>query len=371
MVKRLLCLLSGMNMGGAETFLMKVYRKLDKSQYQMDFCVNVFEKCAYDEEIVSLGGKIYRIPPKSENAREFKKQLTEIVRENAYEYVLRITSNAAGFWDLKIAKKAGATHTIARSSNASDGAGLLISIIHRLSRSLWMKYVDVKIAPSDLAAAYTFGKSHYQKGQVFLLHNGIDLDVYHYDEDARNQLREEFGVKNSTVLLGHVGRFSEQKNHSFLIDIFYEYQKKNEDSKLLLVGIGALENTIKEKVYRLGLGDKVIFAGLRKDVPRILSAIDAFVFPSFYEGMPNTVIEAQATGLPCLISDTITKEANITGLVTYLPLTLSPDTWVDEIDKMIKSPRENTRQEFINSGYDIDSVVKDFIRIIFNKEKNK
>ena len=365
MIKRVLCLISGMNMGGAETFLMKIYRQLDKSQYQMDFCVNVFDKCVYDDEILALGGKIFRIPSKSENAREFKRQLTGIIKDNKYDYVLRITSNAAGFWDLKIAKKAGALRTIARSSNTSDGDGIKKAIIHRISRFLWLKYVDVKIAPSDLAAIYTFGKKQYKQGKVSLLHNGIDLNIYHYGVNGRNQIREEFNIKSSTVLLGHVGRFSKQKNHSFLIDIFCEYEKKNKDSKLLLVGIGPLEDSIKEKVHQLNLEEKVLFVGLRRDIPQILSAMDVFVFPSFYEGMPNTVIEAQSTGLPCIIADTITKEADITGLVRYLPLSISPDKWVEEINKVANEPRKDTNQDFINNGYDIESVKNSFIKMIF------
>ena len=365
MIKRVLCLISGMNVGGAETFLMKVYRQLDKTQYQMDFCVNVFGKCAYDDEIVSLGGKIYRIPSKSENALQFKKQLAKIVKENKYDNVLRITSNAAGFWDLKIAKKAGATHTVARSSNSSDGNSFFKSMVHRICRVLLMKYVDVKIAPSDLAAIYTFGKRQYKKGNVSILRNGIDLDVYRYDKEGRKEKRKEFGIDDSTVLLGHIGRFEEQKNHSFLIDIFYEYQKLNKDSKLLLVGSGVLEKKVREKVRELDISQKVIFTGIRNDIPQILSAMDAFVFPSLYEGMPNTVIEAQATGLPCYISDTITKEADVTGNIQFISLSKNGREWSESIIRENNYCRRDTEFKFKEHGYDIQSVAHRFVEFAF------
>ena len=142
-MKRLLCILNTMNMGGAETFLMKIYRVLDRSRYQMDFCISMAEKCDYEDEILSMGGKIFRIPSKSKDSKAFKQQLYAVVKDNSYADVLRITSNAAGFWDLKIAKQAGALHTAARSSNASDGS-IVQSAAHLLGRVLWTRYVDVR-----------------------------------------------------------------------------------------------------------------------------------------------------------------------------------------------------------------------------------
>ena len=166
-----------MNAGGAETFLMKIYRQLDKTKYQMDFCINVPNKCFYEDEIISLGGKIYRIPSKSESFQLYKKKLFEVVNSNGYKYVLRIASNGASFIDLKIAKKAGASVCAVRSSNSSDGKGLKVKIAHRLGRVLYGKYVDVRIAPSDLAAIYTFGERAYKNGEVNILHNALDLDL--------------------------------------------------------------------------------------------------------------------------------------------------------------------------------------------------
>lgn len=366
-MKRLLCILSGMNAGGAETFLMKVYRAIDRTKYQFDFCINAKEECFYEKEITSLGGKFYRIPQKSASLRKFKKELYKVVKENGYEYVLRITSSAMGFMDLKIAKKAGAKVCVARSSNSGDGGTLKSLVMHSLGKILYIKYVDVKIAPSDLAAEYTFGEKAYKKGEVAVLHNAVDVNVYKFDSLSRKKIREEFEISDNVKLIGHIGRFSRQKNHLFLLKIYAEILKKEPNSILMLVGKGELENEIKAEIEKLGIENNVIFTGVRSDVPDLLSAMDVFVFPSFYEGMPNTVIEAQATGLPCVISDSITREANVTGIVDYLSLKDEPSVWAE---KAIEKATEETGrslfgEKLVSCRYDVQSTVDDFVKLIF------
>ena len=366
-MKRLLCLLSGMNAGGAETFLMKIYRNIDRTKYQFDFCINVKEKCFYEDEINSLGGKIFRIPYKSENLNEFKRQLFDLVKNEKYQYVLRITSNAMGFLDLKIAKNAGAKVCCARSSNSSDGGGFKENLAHIVGRLLYGKSVDVAFAPSDLAASYTFGKSAYKNGKVNILHNAVDLDIFHYDEAEKHRIRKEFGIGPDTKVLGHIGRFMDQKNHMFLAEIFKCVKEENKNTVLLLVGDGPLKEQFIKKISDFGLEDSVIFAGIRSDIPSLLSAMDVFVFPSFYEGMPNTVIEAQATGLPCVISNTITKEAKITDLVEYLPLSASAEYWANTVMNKVSDERVDTKEAFIENKYDISTVSKEFADIIFKQ----
>lgn len=361
-MKRVLCILSNMNAGGAETFLMKIYRQLDKNMYQMDFCINVKEPCFYEEEILQKGGKIYRIPSKSEGLRVFADNLYNVVKLNNYKYILRITSNAAGFFDLKIAKKAGAKVCCARSSNSSDGGSWKAVLIHRISRFLFDKYLDVRIAPSELAAIYTFGK----RKKVNILHNAIDLETYHYKAEGRMKVRKECGFIDSDIVVGHVGRFMAQKNHSFLLDVFYYLHKENPKYKLLLIGKGELEETLKKKINDLKLNNAVVFAGVRNDIPDVMSAMDIFVFPSLYEGMPNTVIEAQATGLPCVIADTITREADITGLVDYVSLG-NVGQWIECVEKAICNKRLDTREQFYEHQYDIASQTKAFTRYVFGE----
>ena len=367
MVKRLLCLVSCMNTGGAETFLMKLYRKIDRTKYQMDFGVFTEEESFYDKEIKSLGGNIYHLAPKTKNFFLYKKGLYDLVRSEQYKYVLRITSNAAGFYDLKIAKEAGAKVCIARSSNSSDGESFKVKLINSISRFLYVKYVDVKVAPSDLAAEYTFGKSATTKGEVYYLNNGLDLDVYCFSEERRIRIRKEFDLQHKFIV-GHVGRFSRQKNHEFLLDIFHALKKKRQNAVLLLVGNGELKKNIEDRAKALGIADSIIFAGIRSDVPDLLSAMDIFVFPSFYEGMPNTVIEAQATGLPCVIADTITREAGVTDCVRFKSLHDSAESWADKTLSLFdkdKADRSFYSDKMKNAGYDIDSCVKQFVKLTF------
>ena len=364
-MERLLCIISNMNAGGAETFLMKIYRKIDKEKYQMDFCINGFDKCFYEDEIINYGGKIYRIPPKTNSVSEFKKNLGKIIQENGYKAVLRVASNGFGFMDLKIAKKNGARKCSVRSSNSSDGIGVKGVILNVVGRMLYGRYVDVRIAPSDLAAKYTFGERAYRKNKIEILHNGLDLSVYQFKEEKRSLVRSKYNIDDNYCVIGHVGRFMNQKNHGFLIDIFNEIHKKNNLSVLLLVGTGELEQDVRDKVNKLGLNDSVIFTGLTDDVPGLLSAIDVFVFPSFYEGMPNAVLEAQAAGLHCIISDTITRNADVTGLVKYLSLSLSAEKWADEALKYIYAGHKETKKDFMKNEYDIDSVVKKFTELVY------
>lgn len=364
-MKRLLCILSNMNAGGAETFLMKVYRTIDRTKYQFDFCLNTKERCFYEPEIEKLGGKIYRIPAKSENLQLFKNQLGKIVAENQYQYVLRITANAAGLLDLKIAKQAGADVCIARSSNSNSEKGIKNVVVHVLGKLLYLKYVDVGFAPSKLAAEYTFGKKSVETNKVSIIHNALDINVYEFNPSRRESIRKGFGLSEGDLLIGNIGRFMSQKNHNFIIEIFDKIHALKPNAYLVLVGNGELENIIRDQVKNKGIERNVIFTGVRSDIPDILSAMDVMLMPSLYEGMPNTVIEAQATGLPCVISDSITSEANITGLVKYVSLSKSSDFWADEVLKATSNTRFNTKKMFVDNGYDIESVTRQFVHVVF------
>jgi len=363
---RLLCLVSAMNAGGAETFLMKLYRKLDRTKYQMDFCVNVQEPAFYDAEIKSLGGRIHYVPPKTVDYTAYARELKKCIRENGYKNVLRITSNGLGFLDCRIAKKAGATKCIVRSSNSADAEGLRAVIAHRLGRLLFSRYIDVKIAPSDLAAKYTFGEKAYSRGQVSILHNGLDVDAFAFREADRRAVREEWNISEDAQLLGHVGRFMKQKNHPFLVEVFSAYHREHPNARLVLVGDGEEAELVRQLVEQKGLAANVIFAGVRSDVPKLLSAMDALLLPSLYEGMPNVVIEAQANGLPCVISDTITREANVTGLVSYLPITEGTAPWSAGIRAALEKGRLPTKAIMTGQGYDIDSVLRRFEELCYS-----
>ena len=362
-MKRLLCILSSLDAGGAETFLMKISRTLPPDEYQMDFIVSRDNGC-YTQEVLDRGGKIHLIPMRTKKPVASFNGIRKIVKENRYQYVLKLGNTPLCATDLIAAKWGGAKVLAMRSCNALTNLSRKQKILDTVFRPILNCVANVKIAPSILAAEYTFGKKQVDAGKVELLHNGVDTNVYCYDEAAREKIRNEFSLDGKLVV-GHVGRFSRQKNHAFLLEVFREIKKQQENAVLLLVGTGELEDKIRQQAKQLELEDAVVYAGVRSDVPRMLSAMDVFVVPSFYEGMPNTVIEAQATGLPCVIADTITKEANITGLVQYLPLTDSAQAWAEQALSLCGQVRKDTKQDFIANGYDIQSVSQNFVQWIF------
>ena len=363
-VKRLLCCMSSMEAGGAETFLMKQYRKLDREKYQMDFCVNVQNKCFYDDEIEALGGKIYRIPPKSQDFKGSLKALENIVRENGYESVLCSSVKPGTVLELIAAKKGGAKRLIYRSSNTAVDGGTKQKILHSTLGQLARVVPDVKIAPSKEAAEYCFGKNCIENGKANILYNGVDMDFYHYSDEKRQEMREKLGLSDELAVF-HVGRFSTAKNHGFLLEVFAEILKIKPASKLFLVGGGELEENVRCKAKELDITDSIELLGIRKDIPDLLCAADVFVFPSFYEGMPNTVIEAQALSVPCIISDRITPDADITGRVKYLPLGDAALWAKTAIEYSEKFERQDMTEVFKEKKYDSDTTAKEFVKYCF------
>lgn len=358
-MERILFVMGNMGLGGAETHIMKVYRKINKTQYQFDFVLNVVEKCYYEDEILSLGGKIYRVTPKSTSIMKNYSDIKSIVSDNKYRVVFKCGEHALSWTEMMAAKRGGAKSRIIRSTN-SEVDTFKAKVLHYISRPLLRHYVTKKVAPSKVSGEWMFGK-HYCR-DLNLVNNGINLDDYAFDKEKRETIREKYNVTNKLVW-GHIGRFAPQKNHDFLINIFYKYHKENPESALMLVGNGNLQDTIKEKVKHLNIEDSVIFVGETAVPGDFYSAMDMFVFPSFYEGMPNTVIEAQASGLKCFVSDTITRDANITDNVEYIPLDESE--WLKTIMDSRSNLRKNEgiKEMFERSRYDIDSVIDIYISL--------
>lgn len=365
-MKRLLCIVGSMNAGGAETFLMKIYRKLDRDKYQFDFAVAIKEKGFYDDEIISMGGKIFHITPKSEGLLANFFSIKELVHNERYRYVLRTSQHSLSALELLASQFGGSKVRIFRSSNSNTTTGSKKQLlIHSLCKFMPLCFANVRIAPSTEAADFMFGKGSISKGKAVLIKNGIDFNYYKYNVKKRNEIRKELNIENKTVI-GHVGRFNQQKNHDFLIHVFNEYLKINNNAILILVGIGETQDKIRKMTEELCIQNKVLFLGVRNDIPDLLSAMDIFIFPSLYEGMPNTVIEAQASGLPCLISDNITKEAKLTPNVEYLSLKCGAEEWAIEASKISNTSRQN----MLPSEYDISFVVSTFVNTVFGIEDN-
>ena len=352
---RVLHVLGGLDRGGAEAMVMNLYRTIDRTQVQFDFIIHTEKKQAYYDEIIALGGKIYHFP--AFNGLNYFKMMNlwKLFFKDHPEYKIlhsHVRSYASLY--LPIAKNAG-LKTIIHSHNTSSGKGLKAVVKFCLQRGL-RKNVDYYFACSDVAGKWLFGEKITKQSNYQVLNNAIDVEKYAYSEMSRKKIRDEFNLKNELVV-GHVGRFHPQKNHSFLVDIFAEIHKKRPDSVLMLVGTGDLMDSVKEKVTELKLDDSVIFTGSRDDVNELLSAFDVFVFPSLFEGLPVTLVEVQAAGLPCFSSDSVTKEVDFDRKINYISLDNDAVYWADEIINS-KPERLDHSEAIRKAGYDIQYTVK-------------
>lgn len=329
-----------MQPAGIENFIMNLYRNIDRTKIQFDFVVHSKKIGMYDEEIESLGGKIYRLDYKdNKNFIKYVRDLNKFFKEhNEYKIVHGNMQSMMPIY-LKVAKNHGVPIRIAHAHNSNYEKSAKGFILHILSK--FSKYEsNINFACSDMAGKYLFGRKEY-----IFIPNAIDTERFKYNEKSRNEIREKLKIDKDTLLIGHVGRFELQKNHERLIDIFKELLNTNENCKLILIGTGRLENKIKDKVDRLGIKDKVIFAGVKNNTEDYYSAMDLFLFPSLYEGLPVTGIEAQTSGLNCIMSNSITKETNILNQIEYIDLNKDNSVWVDSVLKNAKKINEMDRLE--------------------------
>lgn len=346
---RILHVLGIMNRGGAESFVMNLYRTIDRTKVQFDFVVHTNEEGAFDHEITSLGGHIYRVPKFNvKNIFTYQKAWDDLLKMLPHKIIhCHIRSTASII--LKQAKKNNYI-TIAHSHSTSSGSGIQGMVKNALQSKI-NKYADYRFACGKEAGEWLF------KGADFtVLENGIDLEKYLFNQSVRKMMRTELQVDQSFVI-GHVARFSEVKNHKFLIDIFSSIKKKNNKAKLLLIGTGDLEDSIKEKVKSLDLESSVLFLGARDDVNHLLQAMDCFVFPSLFEGLPVSLVEAQTASLSVFASNTISAEAKLTNLVHFMSLNDSPDEWAKVIltEALPEDKRKmiEVKSEIQSEGYDI------------------
>ena len=354
--KRVLLVFGKMNRGGAETLAMNIFRNVDRNRLVFDFAVHTDEHCDYDDEIEELGGKIYRFSRYNVLNHFSYVNSWKLFFDAHSEYkVLHAHNTGSAAVIIPIAKKNG-VYCISHSHIAKSQSGIRQKIVDLYQLPL-RKSSDYLFACSDIAGKWLFGEDIDKKDNYKIIKNGVDTDEFRFNADYRNEIRNELSLSNSLVVI-NVSRFHIQKNHSFLIDVFYELQKIVPDSKLLLVGTGELEKEIKEKTGNLNISDKVIFTGVRSDVNKLLSAADVFCMPSFREGLPVSLVEAQAAGLPVVASDTISEEIKITDLVTFCSLEESPSAWAEIITDSVTTDRRDTSSEIMASGYDIKTTAK-------------
>ncbi len=342
---RVLHIFHEMANGGIEHFVMDHYRHLDRSRVQFDFLVSVEAPGFFDKEIQSLGGKIYHAYPLKKDPIRNYHSIAQIVRENHYDIVHRHTGSAFGYFDLRAARSGGAKHLILHSHNNQAGNMAL----HKVS-NLLLKIPCQKFACSQEAGKWLFGKN----AEFRVIKNAVDCDKFAFHQEVRDSVRSNINLTDKFVI-GHVGRFETQKNHIRLMHMMKAITAQNADCVLVCVGTGSLQKECMEEAERLGIADHVQFLGTRSDIPQLMHAFDVFLLPSLYEGLPFVLVEAQANGLPCVVSTHVPRECNITGNVQFMDLENSDQMWANRVLEAgaMKIDRESFSYIMRNSGFDI------------------
>lgn len=370
---KVLHVLGSTNLGGAESRIMDLYRNVNRDSLQFDFLVHMDAKAYckavregvapetlreegyFDQEIRSLGGKIYALPRfKIYNFITYRKAIRHFFALHQGEYQVvhgHMTSTASIY--LSIAKKAGCPVTIAHARSAGVDQGIKGTITKVLRKNLWKK-ADYLFTCSKLAAEAVFGHD------ALFFPNAIDTEKFRFDQVKREDIRRKLGIGPEEFVIGHVGRFHYAKNHEYLLRIFAQYSKTNEACRLLMLGDGPGLEEQKTLAKKLGIWDKTIFAGNKSDTEAYYSAMDCFVFPSRFEGLPGTVIEAQAAGLPCMISDAIARETEVTDLIAWKSIELDPTKWAEDIclNRSKKEGREVYAEKVREAGFDVKTQAK-------------
>ena len=359
---RILCVFSTLDRGGAESMCMNLYRHIDRTKVQFDFVKHSHNKGAFEDEITNLGGKIFEAPRlKIHNYIQYKKWWVNHLRNHPEHQIVHghfFTISSIYFKFCKQMKRI----TIGHCHSSKPEKNGIKSCIKSSLLSNVEKYSTYCMACSQKSGEWLFPHRKFK-----VLNNAIDTDVFKCSKEKREKARQIFGFHDE-LIIGHVGNFAPVKNHSFAVDVFEKIHQERPDAKLVLVG-GGDSSEIQRKVLNLGLTDSVVFTGVRSDIADILQALDAFVFPSLNEGLPVTVVEAQAAGLKCFISNTVTKEVDLTGRCTFLPID-DVNLWTNAILSSDLT-RADTSNAIIQAGYDIHTTAKWLERFYLKMQAEK
>lgn len=337
--------------GGVEQVILNYYRHIDRNEVQFDFILHNGALKSYVDNIESLGGKVYKITPYKSNPVKTVLEMYKIMKGN-YQ-IVHSNMNALSVFPLFAAYLAGVPERILHNHSTDTKAEPLRTFVKHLLRPFARLFANEYWACSKLAGEWMYGKQAVADGKVTIINNAIDLKQFAFDEAKRKKLRKELGLQDCFVI-GHVGRFMKQKNHDFLVAIFAEVAKKQDNAKLLLIGDGPLREQIENKVKTLGLDEKVTFTGVRSDVADLYNAMDVFCFPSLYEGLGMVAVEAQANGLPVISSTEVPQEAKISDAIKFEALSNTKSFWVrDILDCVNQRNIGSIGAEISNSEFDI------------------
>lgn len=338
---------------GVSAVVMNYFSHMDRDKVQCDFLLFEKEENEISREIVRCGGRIYTSgKPAGKSILNYRKRVDEFFAQHVGEYeVVHIHIPNAAFAVLRSAKKYGVPVRILHSHNARGADGTVRKVRNFLLNKWGIRYANRYFACSEAAGVYLYGKRKMEKHQVWVINNAIDLKRYAFREERREQIRRQYGIGPEEMLLGNVGRFVEQKNQIRLLEIFAAAEKKL-DVKLILLGDGELREDLRNKAEQLGIIEKVIFAGVVDDVENYLSAMDVFLLPSLYEGLPVVCVEAQAAGLPCLVSSNVTREIRLTDQVYFIE-NAETAQWCETLEELAHNM--GTRQSGLKlDAYDIE-----------------
>lgn len=353
---RILHVLGYFDYGGAESLIMNIFRQLDRTKITFDFVVHSEEVGALEREAISLGSKVYRVPKYTgKNHIAYRRAWKEIFKDHPEYTVIHGHVRSTANIYLRIAEQYG-LETIAHSHSVSSGTGIAAFVKNIMQKDI-RNTADHFLACSVEAGEWLFGEKIISQSNFHVMKNAINAEKYLYSNDIRNKVRKKLGLENQLVI-GHIGRLHESKNHLRLINIFNLYQKENKDSVLLLIGEGEKRESIEREITKLDLNEKVRLLGSRKDTSDLLQAMDIFLFPSLYEGLGISVVEAQASGLPSIVSTAIPDEAIYTDLVHPISLEEENRVWVTELSNVDLSDREKqvTLEDIKNANYEIKEI---------------
>lgn len=356
--------------GGIERYSINLYKNLDKKIIDMDFITKLDRVEFFDETLYSLGGKKIAVSAGCKGTGGWYKwnvlrKAFKVAGEGYDIAYFNLSSPADVFKYPMICRLRGIKSIVVHSHNSSEESiGVFKNILNRLGREYINHIATEKFACSDKAAAWMFGEKCVQQKDYVYIKNGLEIDQYTFNQSIRTKVRRSLGISEDMLLVGHVGRFVLQKNHIFLLEAFKDVLAERENVVLILVGVGELKSQIEEIVEKNGLSRNVKFLGERSDVNELFQAMDIFVLPSLYEGLPFVGVEAQASGLKCLFADTITREADITGNVEFLPL--EKDEWKNKIVNHQYYERKNVAKDIECAGYNIKATAE-IVQKIFNR----
>lgn len=364
---KVLFFLRSLNIGGAEAFIYNVLSSLDNQKVHIDIVIQTHEN--KNKQLLHLCAKkdikIFYVAPFEKNYYKSIKELNGIIKENAYDIIHYHANSLINMVPVICAKKNNIRLVLHSHNSNNNLGGHIGKCIHYFNRFIISRLKVTRIACGNEAGCWMFGNKKFT-----IINNAINIDSYRFDITARDNLRKKYDIANNCYVLGHVGRFVEAKNHKFIIDCFEHINMNYSNVKLVLVGTGDLFNDIRDYVKQKKLDEIVIFIGEAQECSMYYSAFDMMLFPSFFEGLPFTLVEAQASGLPVAASNNVTKQVNITGLVKYISLNESIDTWTKEIMEHRANQKDRSIYAEImkESIFDINAVIEELADIYVNGE---